>query len=222
MKRKNYPTTFLLFLPLVLLFSLPAQAQLAKFYPYNEDATEPSFFIFKANLLEIIQKRDTAALMKMVSPGVESAFNSKAGIAEFKKVYGIGKPNTEIWKILTRMLSRGGAFNETKTFFTAPYTDDSRIPEAFFEPYEFGVIDAEDVKIYAKPDAKSKVLTKLSFDIVKVSKWYETSKPNWVTISLKGNTKGFVLEENILRPTNYHVTFQKEKGKWRIIALITG
>ena len=207
---------------LMICFCAPGLAQVAKLYPVDEAAKNPSFFAFRSQLLKAIQQKDIAALYRAVSPAIKNDFGGNDGIAAFKKVWKPEQPNSRIWSELGTVLALGGTFDGDT--FMAPYPYSS-FPDKF-DAFEHGVVIAEGVRARQKPDLGAPVMTTLSFDIVKVFEWTPLEKQGtregWIGVTLADGKSGYVAAEYIRSPIDYRAVFNKENGRWLMTALVAG
>lgn len=103
--------------------------------------------------------------------------------------------------------------------------------------YEIVAITGENVNLREKPDASSKVVGKLSYDIAICD--YEKSTPSfsesqnneknycgnkeWYYITTLDNSKkGYVFWDYIWSPGSYRMFFSNINGQWKIVSLING
>ena len=207
------------------LFSVysPAFAKEAKLNPYDDAARDPSFFIFRARLLEAIQQRDAQFVVSILSPNIKNGFGGNDGISEFRQYWKLERPDSKFWKTMIRVLALGGSFNEETTFM-APYTY-SKFPDEF-DAFEHGVVIGENVKVRKEPKLDGQVIGTLSYDIVKVTEWKPINeagkKQAWVTVLLTGNARGYIAEDYIRSPIDYRAIFEKKNGKWQLTAFVSG
>jgi hypothetical protein len=219
-------SSFFIFTVVILLSVSHAEttsAQLAKLYPVDEAASNPSFFSFRARLLKAVHERDVNYLMSIVSPNIRNTFGDNNGAAEFRKMWRLDRPNSEIWKELLAVLSFGGKF-EGKQTFMAPYVY-SNFPENL-DAFEDGVIVGENVRVRREPNLRATVIKSLSFDIVKVTEWTPKKahgeKSGWIAVQLADGQRGFVSEDFIRSSVDYRAIFEKQGDKWIMTAFIAG
>src|SRR5262245_30481439 len=157
----------ILFVLLMLVSALTADAsaQVAKLYPVDEAAKEPTFFTFRARLIQAVQRRDSAFLLSILSPKIENSFGGDGGIEEFKTTWKPERPQSEVWPELAMVLSLGGAFDQDGNF-SAPYVF-SKWPEQH-DGFDLGAIIRDKVRVRAAPQISSSIMRELSFDIVEV------------------------------------------------------
>jgi hypothetical protein len=200
-------------------------AQVAKLLPVDEAAKDPSFFIFRAQLLKVIQQRDSASLYNNVSTRIQNTFGGDDGIAAFKRIWTPERSSTKIWIELLTVLALGGKFEDERTFM-APYTF-SNFPDEF-DAFEYGAIIGENVRVRQKPGTDNPTIKTLSFDILRVTDWNWTElktrgeKRRWVTVSLADGRQGYVASEYIRSPVDYRAIFNKQNGKWLMTAFVAG
>jgi hypothetical protein len=201
----------------------PAFAKEAKLNPYDDAARDPSFFIFRARLLEAIQQRDAQFVVSILSPNIKNSFGGNDGISEFRQYWKLERPDSKFWKTMIRVLALGGSFNEETTFM-APYTY-SKFPDEF-DAFEHGVVIGENVKVRKEPKLDGQIIGTLSYDIVKVTEWKPINeagkKQAWVTVLLTGNARGYIAEDYIRSPIDYRAIFEKKNGKWQLTAFVSG
>jgi hypothetical protein len=212
-------------LVIFFLFSAywPAFAKEAKLHPYDDASRDPSFFIFRARLLEALQQRDASFVVGILSPTIKNSFGGNDGISEFRRYWKPERPDSKFWKTMIRVLSLGGSFSGDATFM-APYTY-SKFPDDF-DAFEHGVVVGENVKVRKEPKLDGLVIGTLSYDIVKVTDWKPVNeagkKRAWVTVSLTDNAKGYIAEDYIRSPIDYRAIFEKKNGKWQLAAFVSG
>ena len=208
---------------LFLMAHYTPPAKEAKLYPVDEAARVPSFFVFRARLLEALQQHDTAFIISALSPNIKNGFGGSDGVAEFKRGWKPERPDSKFWKTMMGVLALGGSF-EGDDSFTAPYTF-SKFPDDF-DAFEHGVIVGETVRVRKEPKLDGQVIGTLSFDIVKVTEWTPKqtggNKQEWISVSLADDAKGYVAKEFIRSPIDYRAIFEKKDGKWQLAALVSG
>jgi len=198
-------------------------AQVAKLYPVDEAARDPSFFIFRARLLEAIQLRDAAFIISILSPSIKNSFGGNDGIEEFKKFWKPEHSESRLWNTLMRVVGLGGSFDGNSRFM-APYTY-SKFPEEI-DGFTHGVIIGENVRVRKEPGTAGEVIGTLSYDIVKVIDWEPktagANKEKWVLVSLGKEARGYVAETYIRSPIDYRAGFEKREGRWELTFFVSG
>jgi hypothetical protein len=213
----------LVLLMLISAFAGNVSAQVAKLYPIDEASKEPTFFTFRARLMQAVQRRDATYLLSILSPKIQNSFGGDGGIEEFKTTWKPERPQSEVWTELAIVLSLGGAFDKDGTF-EAPYIS-AKWPEDK-DSFELGAIIGEKVRVRAAPQISSSIMRELSFDIVEVSDWggnkARGEKRDWIKVKLSDGQSGYVAQEFIRSPVAYRAAFAKEEGRWVMTYFIAG
>ncbi len=209
-------TTFLLVI-LTFLFINSATAQKLNFV--DEGVQDSSFNHFRTDFLNAVLQKDTAYLISKLDTNVTAGFGSTEGIEKFRQKYLLNN-KINIWHILTRVISLGGRFRgDDKNMFFVPYvyTDWPDTVDAF----NYSAITDDTVAVYDEPCTCTKVIEKLSYEIVKVDINY-FNRNKWEIVFTPDGKKGFVESKNIYSPIGYRIGFQKENGKWKVLFLVSG
>ncbi|MDQ3087657.1 MAG: SH3 domain-containing protein [Acidobacteriota bacterium] len=219
----------IIYIGLLLLFlgvSIDVSAQKERFVrPVDEGKQDKSFSAFRVKLIEAVKKRDKKYLLSVLDPNVKNSFGGDGGIEEFKEMWEIDSSKSKLWDELRVVLSNGGGFQDKNTF-AAPYS--FVFFPADLDAFEQQVIFGNNVNLRAKPDKSAKVISQLSYNIVKVD--YENSVSDgkqeptylWLKVETLGGKKGFVSAEFVRSSIDYRAIFVKEKGKWKISAFVAG
>ncbi|MDQ3181169.1 MAG: SH3 domain-containing protein [Acidobacteriota bacterium] len=208
---------------LVIATNVSAQERYVR--PVDEGKTDKSFNMFRAKLIEAVKKHDKKYLLSVLEPNIKNSFGGYGGIKEFKMMWEIDNSKSKLWNELRVVLSNGGAFLDKKTF-AAPYSFKS-FPDDL-DAFEHQVIFGSNIKLRAKPNLSAKVISNLSYNIVKVD--FEKSVSNgkqeptysWLKVETFGGKKGFVSAEYVRSPIDYRAIFVRENGKWKLSAFVEG
>lgn len=212
-------------LALILISPGIVHGQIEKLYPVDQADQDPSFFSFRMHLMEAISKRDTAFIYSHLSPHIVNSFGGNGGIDEFKESWKPSSESSELWTVLGRITGGGGVYSDNT--FSAPYYS-ANFPSDRYNPFHHGAVADKNVAIRVEPDDESKVLAKLSYDIVEVVDYYphyniDSSLPSgWVLIKLKDGQKGLIEKDYIGSALDYRARFEKTKGRWLITSLVAG
>ena len=219
------------FLPLLLLLvipgcsSNPAEAQIARLLPVDEAAREPSFFLFRARLMDAVVSRDTTFLFAHLSPDIRTSFGEGGGPDDFRRMWTPGEPDSEVWAVLGRILSRGGTFSagpdaaDSLYRFTAPYTF-SAFPDDV-DAFTYQVVTGDNVRVRAQPDVSAAVIDTLSYDVVETPT-YAGPDAAWVEVRLSDGRSGFVAAEYLASSVDYRAAFEKREGGWVMVFFVAG
>jgi hypothetical protein len=133
--------------------------------PVDEATRDPSFLAFRDSLIQIVKRKDRAALLAVIDPaGIESSFGGDGTLAEFNDMWKLDRPDSELWPTLQAVLSMGGAFTSDGDFL-APY-----VFASFPRDLDccWLAITAADVPLLTERRDDAPVRTRLSYTIVRV------------------------------------------------------
>ena len=226
---KNYLILLAIILPFV--FSTVIVAQKERYVtPVDEAKKDASFYAFREKFIAAVKKRDTKFLLETLDRDVKGSFGGDSGIADFKRLWKLDKPNSKLWNELLAVLTNGGTFsgreNSKSKEFCAPYS--FTIFPADLDAFEYQTIFGNNVNLRAKPDTKATVVTQLSYNVIKVD--YENSVKNpkdeneysWLKIETLGGRKGFVNGGFVRSPIDFRGCFEKQNGKWKMTVFLAG
>lgn len=197
--------------------------------PVDEAAKDASFLAFRSKLIAAAERKDLKYVMAICDPKIELSYGGHSGMKGFKELW-TGKNEPEFWKEFLAVMKNGGKYSPAKgrepATFTAPYTF-STFPEDL-DMFENAVIFGTNVNLRESPDMNSKVVARLSYNLVKLD--YENSvKDNderrtvlWSKIETLGGLKGFVKPEYARSPIDYRAGFEKKRGRWVMTFFIAG
>ena len=198
-------------------------AQVGKLYPSDQAARDASFFVFRARLLEAIQRRDLPFVLGILSPDIKNSFGGDDGIEGFKKLWKPEQLDSEFWNTLVRVIGLGGSFDQAGRFI-APYTF-SDFPDSI-DGFTHGVVIGEGVRIRRDPKLDAPVVGTLSFDILKVVDWNPklsaSVKEKWVLVSMRDGGNGYVAASYIRSPIDYRAGFDRKDSKWFLTFFVAG
>jgi len=213
----------------ILIASINVSAQKERqVFPVDEGKTDASFKSFREKLIEAVRKRDVKYVVGILDPAITNSFGGSGGIREFKEMWKINSPTSELWDELLTVLTNGGNFlkQEKNDLFCAPYSF-NRFPEDL-DAFEYQMIFDNNVNLRARPDLKTKTIAQLSYNVVKVD--YENSVADknkkgsytWLKVETLGGKKGFVSAKFVRSPIDYRACFEKKNGKWKMTTFVAG
>jgi len=203
-------------------YSGPLHSQEGKIEPHDEALTDASWAAFRARLLTAVEKRDRQFVLSVLDPGIRNGAAAPRGIAEFRKQWELDSNSGVFWSLLPSALSVGSAYLERRNRpreLCAPYLL-GKWPVSV-DPSVYGAISARDTMVKAGPSWDTDTLTRLSYEIVRVTDWEVPDldpgfKQNWVRIRLLREGTGFVPEEQIRSPIEHSACFIRTARGWRM------
>jgi hypothetical protein len=185
--------------------------------PVDEAARRPDFVDFRRRLERAVARRDEAAVLAIVDPGVRIGFGDAGGVQSFKTQI-IDNRDEDFWRELGTILRLGGRFR-TNDAFDAPYTF-SAWPEDL-DSFECLAIIGTRVRLRAAPRLDARIVTHLDFAIVHATPG-EVETPGWRAVQLADGRAGFVSSRYTRRPIDRRALFQFRDGRWWLTAYIDG
>lgn len=207
-------------------FAISAQERFVK--PVDEAAKDPSFLGFRTKLIAAAEKRDAKYILSIVDPEISNTFGGDDGIRYFKRTWKIENPKSEFWNEFLTVIKNGGIFSKQgdSKIFSAPYTFNG-FPEDL-DVFEYSAIFGNNVNLRARADLNSKIVARLSYNVVKVDfqnsveKRGKMAENSWLKVETLGGKKGYVKAEFVRSPIDYRAGFEKKNGKWKMIYFIAG
>ncbi len=207
-------------------FPFGSWGQVAKLYPIDEAATDPSFFLYRLRLIEAVASRDTSALYAALSPEIKISFGGSVGLEDFKREWEPDSSDSDLWSTLSEVLAGGGSMigSSSDAWFEAPYWT-SEWRNINYDAFEYGVIIGEQVIVRSRPTTQSEAIEALSYDIVHVVDHYPQTEEEgvaFVKIELDGGLTGFVSSDFFRSPVGYRAGFRKVDGAWQMQWFLAG
>ena len=192
--------------------------------PVDEAPQDPSFFSFRARLIEAVARRDTAFLFAHTAPRVHVSYGAENGVEAFRRQWNLSSDPSEsdVWPMLARVLGAGGRYQQGR--FVAPYvyTDWPDTLDAF----QHAAVMGEGVRVRATPSPESAVLTTLAFAIVPLAgeggDCFGAGAEGWCKVRLHDTRVGYVAADYLYSPVGYRAGFEKRDGRWRMTFFIAG
>ena len=220
------------------------QPQPAKPGPYKVVAVtpphsinDPAFEAFRKQIGEAAQRKDRAALAKLV---VDQGFfwvRENGDRADKRKSGGdnlaaaLGLNNKEGWDMLASFAddSTGSPSSEHKGAVCAP-ADPTFDVKAFndlmqatkTDPDEWGYPVSTDVEVRATPQPSGAVIDKLALAFVRVMPEGGPNAPAFLRVITPGGKTGYVSVDSVAPIGNDQVCYVKDAGGWKIGSYIGG
>jgi len=205
-------------------------AQHRKLLPVDEAGQIPAFLQFRTALLQAINRRDARHLVGILDKDVKLSFGGDYGVRRFIEMWSPYSAQSAIWKELGDVLRLGGTFgygSYPRDTFWAPYVFTSKGLDAFNG--DAAIVDA-NVPMYAERSSTSRVISTLSYDIVKLGPY----DPNpltekigefsyaWKQIRIADQRTGYVSSRYVRSPLDYRAAFNKIGRAWKLTAFVRG
>jgi len=186
--------------------------------PVDEASRDPSFVAFRESLMDVVARKDRAALLAVIDPtGIRSSFGGDGTLAEFENLWSLDRPDSKLWPELLTVLSMGGAF-ESDDAFWAPYVFSS-FPESV-DAFEWLAITGQKAPLHSEPRDESPILARLDYTLVRSPDAPEPG--DWTRVTLDDVGTGFVRSDLVRSPVDYRAVFTKRDGRWVMTAFVAG
>ena len=201
------------------------------FEPYKKidrAADQPAFAKFRADLLQVVGRRDAQALKGFLSPQIHYSFGvEKPGVEGFYSAWKATDRNSELWKQLAQVISNGGSF-DPKGQFVAPswYAN----WPADHKEAEWGVVSDARVKVYLEPKDNAKTLPEIGPCWVRLNQNHQNETDSKFTCidlpkSMQNPFKvesAFVKSRQVHHLLDYRAVFTRRNGRWELSSFLAG
>ena len=165
---------------LTFVFSIVGAAQKERqVLPVDEAKKDASFFAFREKFIAAVKKHDVKFLLDTLDRNVKGSFGDDSGIADFKRLWKLDKPNSKLWTELLTVLTNGGTFVKDAGVknkqFCAPYS--FTVFPTNLDSFQYQMIFGNNISLRARPDSKAASIAKLSYNVVKVDYEKSVKKP---------------------------------------------
>jgi hypothetical protein len=186
--------------------------------PVDEAAALPDFFSFRARLLQVIARRDAAALLEIVDPAIKNGFGGDDGKAAFEREWRPSSADSGVWETLAVVLALGGK-RSGHDGFTAPYVF-AAWPDGV-DGFEHVAVIGDDVRVRRAPRADAAEIARVSFDVLRRGR--DDSAPDgWTPVIAADGQAGYISSQYVRSPIDYRAFFSKQGGRWWLVMLLAG
>lgn len=197
---------------------------LGKVYPTDESKGDPTFYAFKERLLGAIAKKDTFFVKSIVAEDALGSYGGERSKKAFIEEYFGEKSHhatLNFWDLMQDILKDGGKFKKVgdEYYFVAPYSAVNLLETTDSVSYFSCMLaNKPQVFVYERPNAKSKVVDTLNYDMIYTE--YERSRGAWMYVHSKN--PGYVSQKDLNNPTGFRCFFARQEGRWYIKYLVSG
>ncbi len=208
--------------PLMLIGAIPlaaeAQAQTRRVAPVETCASDRSFVAFRNQLRQAIERRDARRLLALVSDDIRVNFGGDAGRADFSRQWGLNRPQTsQLWQELGAVLRLGCARAEGGGFVSPSLN--AQLGEND-DPFETVVAVVPGSTMHARADARSPVVRRLQWDVLRTRN--DNGQSPWVRVTVPRGPSGYVRRAHVRSPVDYRAYFRRTRAGWRMDAFLAG
>ena len=200
---------------------------------------DPSFEAFRKQMGETAQRKDRAALAKLVvGQGFfwvrdqgDRADKRKSGVDNLAAALGLGNKDGAGWDMLASFADdpTGSPIPQRKDTLCAPAdpafdskTFNDLLKVTMTDVSDWGYPVSPDVEVHATPQANSPVVDKLGQAFVRIMPEGGSSAPSFLRIITPAGKTGFVSVDSIAPIGNDQICYVKDGTGWKIGGYIGG
>jgi hypothetical protein len=193
-----------------------------KLMPVDEATNDPTLVAFRTQILDIVRRKDVAALLALVDPKIRTSFGGGGGTADLRRQWKLDEPDSQLWNELDEIFRNGGRFQQggDTPRFWAPYVY-SAWPDSHDAFTHFAVL-GQNVPLRSGPTEAAPPIATLSYDIVEGIDSAEEHPADFRRIRTADKREGWVAAKSIRSPIGYRAGVVKKPEGWRIEALVAG
>ncbi|MEO6387710.1 MAG: hypothetical protein ABIT16_02615 [Croceibacterium sp.] len=186
-----------------------------RYAPQDNCSTVEGADEFRRALAAAVKARDVNALVGLSAVDIKLDFGGGAGTAELRN--RLNDKSRDLWSELDEVLALGCSAND-QGGITMPWFFDQTI--AAPDPTSGMLVTGEDVPVLSDPSPTSKVLSTVSWDVVKIA----TLKPedDYQQIELSDKTVGFIATDKLRSLLDYRLVASSRNDKWSITSFLAG
>ncbi|MGN6572329.1 MAG: hypothetical protein ACTHLO_13030 [Pseudolabrys sp.] len=200
---------------------------------------DPSFEAFRKQLGAAAEKKDRAALAKLVAAqgffwereNGDGADKKKPGIDNLSTALGLGRPASAGWDMLASYAEEPTAapIPQRAGAMCAPADPafDNKAFEALVaatktDEGEWGYPTSDGIDVHSAPQANAPIIGKLSLAMVRVAPEASSNVPSYLRIITPAGKPGYVSVDSIAPLGNDQLCYTKASDGWKIIGYIGG
>lgn len=203
--------------------------------------TDPSFVAFRKELGAVAEKKDRAALAKLVVTqdffwiqDRNLADTNKSGIDNLATAIDLDNPNGAGWRVLAAdaNVPTLAELPDNKGIFCAPAppTFDAKAFEALVQqtdtdPEDWGYAAHDGIEVHAAAQPNAAVIEKLGLYFVRVLPDSPKAKPGetqFLHLALPDGKTGFIPIDALMPLATDKICYSKPDGAWKIMGYIGG
>ena len=189
----------------------------ARIPPVDQCRGESSFDSFRSGLARIVERRDSKALLAVLSDQVMVDFENSSGPREFARVWkltGNHARQSPVWRELALVMRLGCARADRARVMPSlviQLSDQDALEKFLALPR---------AQLRQAPTENARVVARLNFHVVTRQ---ESSAPNgWWRVALSNGRSGYLRESEIRTALQYRAQFEKIGPRWRLVSFVEG
>jgi len=200
---------------------------------------DPSFAAFRKELGAAAEKKDRAALGKLVAAqgffwereNGDGADKKKSGLDNLATVLGLARAGSAGWDMLASYADeptaapnarRGGALCAPADPAFDGKAFDALLAATKTDPGEWGYPVSDGIDVHSAPQANAPVTGKLTLALVRVAPEASSNVPSYLRVITPAGKAGYVSVDSIAPLGNDQICYAKAGGAWKITGYVGG
>ena len=203
----------------LLSLQAPSAADARILPPIDECARDEGFAQFRAHLLDVLARRDAAALRQLVADDVFYSFGGSEGRDGFFETFGLQEPQSSgLWGALAETLMLGCARRGGE--MVAPYAF-ANWPD--FDDVGTSFLALPGAELHRAPSYDSDVIATLAWHVVEdVTGNFDTETQVWRQVRLGDGRTGYVRNRDLRVDIDFRAIFEQRGGRWLLTTFVAG
>lgn len=188
--------------------------------PVDQSSEDQSLKLFVSELRKVVKQKDLEGLIHCLDTGIVSSYGGgEYGIPIFKTRWGLNEKHqdSEIWRLLDKYISMGGAWDDSKkSRFCFPYLKSNSIYSQLkldLDCYSMVTCTAPRVVVYQQANINSKKIGILSYEVLTAT---NVSGEFTKIQTVDGSISGYMLTKQLMRCYEDHPVLEKINEEWKI------
>ena len=197
----------------------PAEAAARILPPIDECGRDESFARFRADLLDVLARRDVARLRELVAEDVFYSFGGSEGRDAFFTDYGLDNPQSSgLWGALAETLMLGCARRGGE--MVAPYAF-ANWPE--FDGVGMSFLALPGTELRREPSYDSEAIATLAWHVVEnADEGFDETQQVWRKVRLGDGRAGYVRNGDLRVDIDFRAIFERRAGRWLLTTFVAG
>lgn len=194
-----------------------AQVDAVRVPATDECRSDPTFIEYRAQLTDIVARKDAIALQALVATDVMIDFGGGIGWAAFTREWALDRPQeSELWRELAKVLELGCEELEGVRIMPGNF---SRLSD-FSDPLPAYFAVEKDAPLRSRPDDTAPIIMTLDSHLLFVGN--DVPPEGWLNVRLSNGQTGFVRLSAVRSAIDYRAGFERQDGRWLMTSFVAG